>query len=374
VRAGDRVTVLTPHARGVAARREARGVDVLSFRYAPERFEVLGYGRSLESDERVRSGSVLVAPSYALAARQAVARLLRRRHFDLVHAHWVVPNGLVAAHAVGKTPLAIGLHGSDVFLAEKRGVRTLVRQVLSRTALVTGCSPELVERVVALGSPGQRAAVIPYGVDSRLFDPTAKIETDWRGRFGIPRAAPLLLGVGRMVVKKGFAVLFAELERVLSAFPLLHVVLAGGGDELAPLQASAARWPQVHFTGPLLRDTLPDLYRTADLFVLPAVHDRKGNVDGLPNVILEAMASGLPVVASGISGIPLAVLDGVTGRLVPEGDASALAAAIIELLADPERARRMGAAGRQRSIAELSWDAVARRYHEAYVGALERRS
>jgi glycosyltransferase involved in cell wall biosynthesis len=123
---------------------------------------------------------------------------------------------------------------------------------------------------------------------------------------------------------------------------------------------------RVHFPGAVLRDALPDLYRAADLFVLPAVHDARGNVDGLPNVILEAMASGLPVVASGISGIPLAVVDGETGSLVPERDTAALAGALAALLADPERRRALGRAGRRRAVAELTWDAVARRYRHAY--------
>jgi glycosyltransferase involved in cell wall biosynthesis len=375
VRGGDRVTVLTPHAPGVPAAWEESGVEALSFRYAPERHEVLGYGRSLEADERVKGGAALAAPLYALAARRALRRLLRRRRFDLVHAHWIVPNGVVAA-AAGirgrKTPLAIGLHGSDVFLAEKRGVRPLARWALSRACLLTGCSPELVDRVRALGFPEERSRVIPYGVDVEAFSPAPERRTVWRERLGIPDSAPLLLGVGRMATKKGFQVLMEILPALLGELPELRVVLAGGGDLLGRFRAAARPWGErVCFPGPVLRDTLPDLYRAADLFVLPAVHDGKGNVDGLPNVILEAMASGLPVVASGISGIPLAVEDGRTGRLVPERDPQALLGALRGLLASPAAMREMGERGRRKAAAELTWDAVAARYREGYEGALE---
>jgi glycosyltransferase involved in cell wall biosynthesis len=153
------------------------------------------------------------------------------------------------------------------------------------------------------------------------------------------------------------------------------VVLAGGGDLLPELTAATAGWrARVHLPGAVLRDTLPDLYRAADLFVLPAVHDERGNVDGLPNVILEAMASGLPVVASGISGIPLAVEDGESGLLVPERDAAALEAAVLRLLGGGGEARaaarRMGERGRRKAEAELTWEAVAARHREAYAGAL----
>ncbi|RPH55905.1 glycosyltransferase family 4 protein, partial [bacterium] len=347
------------------------GVEVVTFRYAPERGEVLGYGRSLEADEKVKGGAALAAPLYALGALRAVRRQLRRRRFDLVHAHWIVPNGVVAAAARGKTPLAIGLHGSDVFLAERPGVRSLARWSLSRARLLTGCSPELVDRVRALGFPAERSRVIPYGVDVVAFSPAPDRRRIWRERLGVPEGAPLLLGVGRMATKKGFQGLIEILPALLGDYPDLHVVLAGGGDRLEEFKAAAASWAgRVHFPGAVLRDTLPDLYRSADVFVLPAVHDSKGNVDGLPNVILEAMASGLPVVASGISGIPLAVGEGRTGLLDPEKDPGALLAALRRLLADPGAARSMGEGGRRRAEAELTWDAVAARYREGYLAAL----
>jgi len=367
VRGGDRVSVLTPHAADVAGAWDDGGVEVRSFRYAPQRFELLGYSRSLEADESVRPGAGAVAPLYALGARRALRRLLRRRRFDLVHAHWVVPNGPIAAGAVGEVPLAIGLHGSDVFLAERRGVRWWVARALRRARVLTGCSPELVERVARLGFDAARARVIPYGVDAETFAPDPSRRPLWRRKLGIPLDAPLLISVGRMATKKGYQVLLEGLPQLLERHPALHLILAGAGDRLLEFRQRTRRWgARVHFPGAVFRDTLPDLYRAADAFVLPAVHDPKGNVDGLPNVILEAMASALPVVASAISGIPLAVRDGETGYLVPEQDAGALVDALGRLLADPRRARAMGEAGRRRALTELSWDAVAARYRAAY--------
>ena len=232
VRGGDRVTVLTPHAEEVPASWDDGGVEVVSFRYALERHEVLGYGRSLEADETVKGGAALAAPLYALAARQALRRQLAGRRYDLVHAHWIVPNGVVAAAVEPQVPFAIGLHGSDVFLAEKPGVRVLARWALGRTRLLTGCSPELVERVRALGFPEERSRVIPYGVDVEAFTPAPERRSLWRQRLGIPEGAPLLLGVGRMATKKGFQVLMEILPALLSESPELRVVLAGGGDLL----------------------------------------------------------------------------------------------------------------------------------------------
>ncbi len=177
-----------------------------------------------------------------------------------------------------------------------------------------------------------------------------------------------------MATKKGFHVLIEALPELLAAHPDAHVVLAGGGDLLADVpRAAAERFPgRLHLPGPVLRDTLPDLYRAADLFVLPAVHDSKGNVDGLPNVILEAMASGLPVVASAISGIPLAVEDG-RHRAAGAGAQTRTTwlAALRALLARSGSWRGgWGSGGGARPRRELTWDAVAARYREGYLDAL----
>lgn len=383
VRAGDRVTVLAPRAAGVRRAWNDDGVDVRSFPYAPRRLELLGYGRSLAADERVRPGAALAAPLYLRAAASAVRRHLARTPADVFHAHWIAPNGLVALWPGVRRRsalIAAGLHGSDVFLAEKAAVRPAVRRVLARCGLLTGCSPELVDRVRRIGYGGKPSRVIPYGVDTDMFRPAAELpsepdETPWRERLGIAGDAAVLLGVGRLATKKGFHVLIDVLPDLLARFGNLHAIVAGDGDRMPVFRAAVDGWnpdhaARMHLPGAVAHDDLPGLYRAADLFVLPAVHDPQGNVDGLPNVILEALASGLPVVSTAISGIPLAVESGVHGVLVPERDRSALREAIAGLLADPGNRKLAGGRARRRAVSELTWDMVAERYREAYLDAL----
>ena len=379
---GDAVTVLTPHSADVPERWMDDGVEVISFRYAPESLEVLGYSRSLNADEKLKAGAALVAPAYLIGANRAVRKLVREREFDMLQAHWIVPNGLAIPFMRKRLPIAIGLHGSDVFLAERPLVRRWVGRALRQTSLLTGCSPELVERICNLGFPEERSEVIPYGVNADVFFPSADLvdpieaveqATDWRLDLRIPQDSKVVLTLGRMVSKKGFDILLEAIPEILATSPRTHVIMAGGGDLLDMLRRQTAQWSdRVHLPGIVLRDTLPDLFRAADLFVLPAVHDSKGNVDGLPNVILEAMASGLPVVASNISGIPLAIDDGVEGLLVPERNSKRLATALTQLLGDPDLRTEMGRAARARVERSLTWTAVAARYHEAYESALSR--
>lgn len=367
--------VLAPHAEGLAESWSEAGVEVQTFRYAPERWELLGYGRSLHADERMAGGAAAVAPLYLLGALRALRQSLAEGAWNVVQAHWVVPNLFPAVFCGGDTPLLVGLHGSDVFLAEKGPVKPFVRQLLRRVDGLTSCSPELAARVQRIGFPAARSHVIPYGVDSALFSPDPARRALWRERLGIPAGAPLILGVGRMATKKGFHLLIDALPELFAGAPGAHVVLAGGGDRLEEFrQRSAPFAERVHFPGAVMHDTLPDLYRAADLFVLPAVHDAKGNVDGLPNVILEAMASGLAVIGSRVSGLPMAIGEGTNGWLMEEGSVADLRRTLSQALADRPRLAAFGAASRARAQGEFSWDAVAARYRAAYVAAVRHRA
>jgi glycosyltransferase involved in cell wall biosynthesis len=222
---------------------------------------------------------------------------------------------------------------------------------------LTSWSPELATRVQAIGFPAAHSHVIPYGVDSELFAPDPARRAIWRERLGIPASAPMLLGVGRMATKKGFHLLIDALPALLDALPEAHLVLAGGGDRLEEFRRGAAPFAgRVHFPGAVLHDTLPDLYRAADL----------------PNVILEAMATGLPVVGSRVSGLPTAIGEGINGWLVDEGSVADLIRVLPQAFSDRGRLRELGAASRDRARREFSWESVAARYRAAYVAAAER--
>jgi glycosyltransferase involved in cell wall biosynthesis len=330
--------------------------------------------------------SAYAAAPLALAASVAAATRLVRGYPpaggrpDLLVAHWVIPNGppaLLAAR-LGGVPLVVSLHGSDVFLAErKRPIGDRARQVFRAAAATTACSPDLAERAMRLGALPAETITIPYGVDHERFRPAEGAAREaLRREFGIRPDERLVLAGGRLVHKKGLDVAidaFATAS-VREAGPA-RLVIFGYGDLLEPLRAQAARLGlggQVLFTGRVERDRVPDLYAAADLFLLPSVHDHAGNVDGLPNTLLEAMATGLPIVASNVVGVPTVIDHEFEGLLVPEGDAAALGAAIGALLGDPARAAALGRAARARVERELTWPQIARRYLGVYREAIGR--
>lgn len=365
-RRGHRVHVLVPY--DPELRREREGpLQVESFRYVkPDRWHRLGYSRTLERDVRLKLVAYLQAPLYFAFAERALRRLVRREGIELIHAHWILPNGFVASRVAAATgvPYCVTLHGSDVFMAERNPLFGLLdRRALAGAAHVTSCSGELRERLleVAGREHGGKVLLVPNGTD---LVPAAA------GGPGPARAGgPRVVAVGRMVDKKGFDYLLEAAPAVLERFPGAEIVFGGGGALLPELRDRAERLGlagRVRFTGPLDHRAVLSLMATADVFVMPSVRDPRGNVDGLPIVVLEAMAAGKPVVATDVSGMRLAVADGETGRLVPERDPAALAGAVSELLESPERAAEMGRAGRLRVEKELNWEAVAAIHDRLY--------
>jgi SAM-dependent methyltransferase len=166
-----------------------------------------------------------------------------------------------------------------------------------------------------------------------------------------------------LVPKKGFDVLVEALPHVLQGHPQAQLVIGGTGPQAGELQQRARNLgveARLHLPGTISWQDVPGFLAMADVFVLPSVRDRAGNTDGLPTVLLEALALGKPVVATEIAGVPLVVRSGANGLLCPPGDARALGSALSELLSDPDCRRRLGQAGRAAVEERFNWLAVAR--------------
>lgn len=363
--------VLPAHPR--LKRNDEAGVRLFPFSYAPfPALNVWGYAQSLKADRGFRWKTLLVAPFAALATWRAVRRRLGRESYDVVHAHWVVPGGVLAhgpARAAGKA-LVISLHGSDVFAAERNAlVGFAARQAFASAGAVTACSSDLRDRAIVLGARAEATRTVPYGVDARFFAP-GRLEPGerdaMRRRLGASPDHTLVVAVGRLVEKKGFV----PLIQALGNAPRFHLALVGDGDLEAELRASAAKvGASLTLAGRFSRAETAIALKCADIVAVPSVVDSKGNVDGLPNALLEAMATGRPIVASRVAGIPDVVTDGVEGLLVPQNDAAALRAALLRLGGDPRGRDVLGENARRRVERDLTWERVASTLEECYVQA-----
>ena len=391
VRRGHTVHVVAPFHRDV--RREAieRGVHLHFFRYSPnESLNIWGYAESLHADVTLRKNILVTAPLALGASFLTVMQLINQAShhtshnnsgntttFDIMHAHWVLPNGVPAAIAahLNRLPLVISLHGSDIFLAERNAPLSLTATSALRAAGgITACSGDLRERALRLGARTHNFDVVPYEVDPTAFRPDPSNATFVRAELGLAPDTPLIVTIGRLVYKKGLTYLLDAFPKIHQQHPHAALIIAGYGDLRETLEQQAHALgvaSHVYFPGKLERERAARYISAADVYTIPSIRDQDGNVDGLPNVLLEGMGAGRPIVASRVAGIPEVIDDGVHGLLVPERDAAALASAITQLLGNRDFAHRLGAAARQRIEQELTWDATAARFERVYHQALQ---
>ena len=331
--------VLVPRVRG-AARRElpaAAGAMVVErFRYFPRRWEDLADGAILENLRRRRSRWLQVVP-FVVAEAWALRRAVRRHRPDVLHVHWIVPQGVAALLGARRVPWLVTTLGGDVYALKDPVSSRLKRAVLRRAGAVTAMNTDMAARLVRQGAPAHSTHVLPMGAD---------VDTVRAGGAGVERIPGRIVFVGRMVEKKGLAVLLEALRRV--EVPGWSLEVVGDGPLRASLEAAAAGLP-VTFHGSLPRRELAKAYARSEVVAVPSVAAASGDQDGLPVALLEAMAAGCAVVGSRIAGIDAAVVDGESGVLVPPGDPAALAGALADLLADPDRRAKLGFAARARA-------------------------
>jgi len=347
-------------------------IDLRLYRYAlTDQAHTLGYMRTMQSDLALRRNSYWLGPAMLAAGIAKVTRDARRLRPDLLHAHWLLPNGLIGAVAsrlVG-IPLVISVPGSDAQVANANPFfRALARFAMRQATLMTANSADLRDAVASLEpSVLHKFDLIIYGTDPAAFkpDPTgvAELRTQW---LPAPSQSPgypfTILCVGRMVYKKGFDTLIRALAEPALRDQAVVAVMVGEGDQKAEWQALAQQVgvaDRLRWVGNIPKDQIGVYYNACDVLVNPAV---RKPVDGLNVCVLDAMSCGKPVVGSTVAGNPLAIVAGETGFLAPEGDPAALAGALAKLAADPDLRQTMGQAARQRIEAELGWPPLARRY------------
>ena len=368
---GHIVHVVAPWHPLVARKPVEHGVHFHFYKYAPvPSLNVFGYAEGMRADVRVRRTAMAATPLALAAGWRAAWKVARKHSATIMHGHWVVPGGVTAALAASGLPLVISLHGSDVYVPERlAAARTAARFAFGRAAFVTACSEDLAARARALGAPADRTMVIPYGVDADRFQPSTAARIEFRQQVRIPDDVPLIAAAGRLVSKKGFEHLIDALVHVDHAV----LVLAGDGTLREDLRARAARAnvaDRVIFLGNQSQDDVSRLFASADMIATPSVRDESGNVDGLPNVVMEALASGTPLVTTTAGGIGAVVTDGETALVVPEKDAVALAAALQRLARNRELGDRLAASARALVRSRFGWSQTAAQFEDAYRRAL----
>jgi glycosyltransferase involved in cell wall biosynthesis len=254
-------------------------------------------------------------------------RSLRAAHYDCLLASWAYPDAAAAGWLARRLgiPYVVKVHGSDLNVQANRAWRRpQIRSALRHAGAVIAVSRGLADKAVALGAEASRVHVVYNGVDPVLFARRSRSEA--RVRLGLSADAPLLLYVGNLKASKGCLDLLEAFPAVLAARPKARLIYVGAGPERAAMLERAAALGctgRVQWVDAVPHAALGDWFNAADLLCLPSHNE------GVPNVVLEAMACGTPVVASDVGGIPEVVPE-YAGILVPPHAPAALSAALID--------------------------------------------
>ena len=353
------IVVLCPHAPATKTREIVAGILVKRFRYFFSCYETLAYGGGILNRFRQSRFYYCLVPFFLAGELAATIRCLISDRPDIINAHWLIPQGLIAVLAKivagSKAPLVCTLHGGDIFGLKGPLLGALKSFVLKRCAAVNVVSNAMAETVTGYGIDQKRINVIPMGVDLKnSFIPGEPAK--------IPKS---LLFVGRFAEKKGLLYLIDALPAVLGKHPDARLTIVGHGPlEGAVKNRIAALGIQhaVTIAGAVENTKLPKIYQSCEIVVFPSIVDDSGDTEGFGLVMVEAMGCGCAVIASDLPVIHDTVIDGQTGLLTPQKNSPLLAEKIICLLDDPEKRQKLALQATNYVLERYDWTTASKKY------------
>jgi colanic acid/amylovoran biosynthesis glycosyltransferase len=347
---GAVVTTIAPRLPGALSHEVIDGVEVHRFPYFPRRWEGLANGGIMPNLRTDRWRWLEVLPLIA-SFILTTWRQVRSDRPDVIHAHWIVPAGLVAAvlRPLTGIPYVVTAHGADAYTLRGRLSGRVKQLVLRRAAANVPVSAAIGAQLAVLGPV---TSPVPMGVD------VARI----RSEVGQRRPEPgRVLFVGRLVEKKGVDLMLEAAARL----PDATAVIVGDGPlrgKLGDLASQLGLSDRTEFLGQLPRLEVMSQMARAAILVVPSQVGAGGDQDGVPVVLGEAMAAGVPIVASDIGGLGEHVEDGVNGLVVSSGDSQALSVALRRLLDDPAFGEALATRSQSDMASTLDISEVSRRY------------
>jgi len=363
---GNQVHVLAP-AEGKDGVAADGAITVHRFQYFPQRWQKLAYGSGIMPNLNRSPLLWLQVPFYVLSMLWALVRLMRQEKFDVLHAHWILPQGLIAivVKTIQPIPLVTTAHGADAFALKGR-LNGFVKRLVISTSDAWTANTEATAAAVQTNYSRTSARIIPMGVEIERFSNGDR--STLRGL--VDQSEFLLLFVGRLIEKKGVDDLLRALALLPAAFrSRTRLWIIGEGDLRSTLEKTAvdcAIDQQVRFWGVVRNQDLPDYYAAADLFIAPSIEARSGDTEGQGVVLLEAFAARLCVIATRCGGIDAVVRDQHTGILVPPNDPKRIAAAIETLITDTALRTRLADNAFAEVRERYDWQYIAGEFDKLY--------
>lgn len=346
------VTVLVPAAIGAKTQETMGDVKVIRYHYFPiHRWETLCYPGAIVPRIREKKIRIFLVPCLFIALFFKLFRILPE--YDIVHAHWLIPQGIVQSFF--KKPYIVTGHGTDVTSLNNGAVQRLKKRCIKKAVNVTTVSNFLSSQIKEL-CPQITPEVISMGIDMKSFGEKYRTENLWG-----QGDKKVILFVGRLTEIKGVSYLIDAMNYIDAL-----CVIVGDGLLKTHLQEQAAKLVgkgKILFLGAKTHEELQTIYASADIFVAPSITTSDGCKEGLGLVILEAMASGLPVIASRSGGIEEVIVHNKNGILCEEKNVHQIVDAICDLINDKELYSRLRVCGMATAYS-YDYSSIAARYNK----------
>jgi glycosyltransferase involved in cell wall biosynthesis len=353
-----KVIAVVPDAHGADADGSLEGVEVVRYHYAPRRWQTLVNNGGIVANLKRSRWKYLLVPGFVLGQYLAARRVLRTRRIDVIHAHWLLPQGLIARHLSRRfgVPYVVTSHGADLFGLRGALLTRLKRAVAASCSAMTVVSAAMRDEAGRIGLAPPALAVMPMGVDLRERFVPGSAQS---------RSSTELLFVGRLVEKKGLRYLIDAMPGIVRAIPEATLRVVGFGPEESAMQAQSkalGMQERITFLGGVAQTGLPAIYQHAALLVAPFVEAASGDQEGLGLVPIEALACGCPVLVGDVPATRDLPVERIASANVEQ-----LTAAIVGKLRAPDAACELATRQREECLRRFDWQDVS----DAYVALLQ---
>jgi glycosyltransferase involved in cell wall biosynthesis len=361
---GHKIIVLAPHHSKAKLKENFDGMTIYRFPYFwPDSFQKLCYGSGIITNIKKSFLAKMQIPFLLLIEFLYLLYLVKKEKPNVIHAHWLIPQGLLAGTVkkMFKIPLVITGHGTDVFFFQKGLLRKLARVSISSCDIFTVNSSATYKAAQNLLQTS-KVKLIPMGVEIQKFNPNMRDKT-LRERLQIK--GPFLLFIGRLVTQKGAGYVINAQAEIIKKYPEAKLVIIGDGQERSVLEEEAKELKiesSVLFLGRQPNSELPKYFATADIFIGHSLTLDTGETEAFGVVFLEALASGTPVITTAAGGITDIITDNQTGLIVEERSSRGIASAVERILSDPQMAQSLTHNGRKLAVEKYAWPKVAKEF------------
>ncbi|MDH3256195.1 MAG: glycosyltransferase [Nitrospinota bacterium] len=366
------VYALAPHTPGAAKSENLDGIQVIRFTYFyPESKQNLAYGTGMMASLKSNPWAFLQVPSFLFCQWRALRRTVREYNIDIVNSHWMIPQGFIASLPPQlNCKQVLTIHAAGLFALRRLPLgKRMARRMVRRSDLIYSVSSYNQQILEQLVRHKVDCRILPMGIDTYYYENHSDPAT-LRKELGLP-SGKIILYVGKLNEKKGVIYLLKAFQLISQDQSDCHLVIVGTGLLDRALRRESERLKldsRITFAGQQGKEAVKNYFQAADLVVVPSIIDSTGETEGLPVVLLEALACGKPVVATRVAGAPDVIVDGHNGFLAKPEDGKDLADKMKQAL--KANAGTLSKNARD-SVQKYDWEMIGKDYRDRILGLFD---